>query len=561
MSTRLLTLSAIGFVSFCGIAYCVPELPAAEQAIQDNVDHWGQAFSDQFRLFELRFEEFAEECGAEHLDYVLGVESSLRKTFPNKYWFKGRITRVAELFAARNEAEAFQLAILPKTGFALSDVVVAASDLTKKDENGGTDTIRASAVRLWRVGFVNTRQPQYPTRHVGLWPDPLLELEPFSVTGVDLGLVWCEIKAPKTAAPGDYTGTITVSASNAPDLELTLNLHVWDFALPDRPAMPMLVWTREKSGDEFLELAALLLEHHVDPIKTGQNSNFEELDKNLAFCFERGLTYFQTIPFKDAETFRPYYEHIKEKGWLDKALVYGAHDEPLKEQFEEICIPQTQRLRQAFPGLRVFLASEYHDGMDRGADIHLVDMSTNFHSWLDAGRPGSQELWWYFCGIPIRAELRRCLMDAPRMLIDRDAIEHRIVYWMAHHYKVKGLFTYAGDIWPKGNDNWPQEAFKGNETLRYPYAGLHNGDGFIVYPGPRPSIRLKNIRDGAEDYAYLRKLEELARSAEHGEQAQALLDSITPAVFMDTHCFSRRPESMLAYRRKIGEFIEMASGK
>ena len=43
------------------------------------------------------------------------------------------------------------------------------------------------------------------------------------------------------------------------------------------------------------------------------------------------------------------------KGWLDKALLYGAHDEPLKQQFEDKVVPQTQRVREAFPGLRTLL--------------------------------------------------------------------------------------------------------------------------------------------------------------------------------------------------------------
>ena len=102
--------------------------------------------------------------------------------------------------------------------------------------------------------------------------------------------------------------------------------------------------------------------------------------------------FFQTPNVKDVETFRPYYEHIKEKGWLEKALAYGAHDEPLKEHFEEEVVPQTRLIREAFPGLRVFLASQYYEGIERGADVLLLDLSTNFHAWLEAGRPGRRPL-------------------------------------------------------------------------------------------------------------------------------------------------------------------------
>ena len=416
---------------------------------------------------------------------------------------------------------------------------------------GGQWVIPADAVRVWRVGFVETVDGT-------LWPDPLLEFEPFSVGGRDLGLIWVEVKTPVDAAPGDYSGTVTVHPANAAPMQLQATLHVWDFAIPDRVQMPMMVWTREAAGEGFSKTAELLLTHHVDPITVGRNMNLEELDRTVPFCLERGLMHFQTPGAGDIEAFRPYYEHLKEKGWLDKALLYGAHDEPLLEQFEEKVVPQTARVREAFPGLRVFLASEYHQGMDRGTDIHLIDLSTNFHDWLDAGRPGKQELWWYFCGIPVRAELRRRLTDAPRMLIERDAVEHRIVYWLAHYYGVQGLFIYAGDRWPGGNDKWPEEPFKINQCMRYPYAGTHYGDGFIVYPGPRPSIRLKNIRDGAEDYWYLTRVSQLTDNTDRGARAKKLLDGIRPGVFVDTHYFNRRPEVLLDYRERLGQFIEGA---
>jgi hypothetical protein len=344
--------------TFCAVTHGGEEFPPAEKAIQDDVDHWGQAFSDQLVAFRSGFARFEAESGKRNLDYVLGVETSLRKTFPNKHWFKGRFANVVELSAARNEAEAFQLAILPRMGFELNDVRLAVSDLTKVGERGRRGSIPARYVNLWRVGFVETLQPSYPTRHVGMWPDPLLELEPFTVKGVDLGPVWCEIKVPADASPGDYEGSITVSCANAHSLKLAVKLHVWDFALPPRVQMPMLVWTQALPREEARKYYSLLLEHQVDPVKAGANPKVEELSDDLEFCFKRGLMYFDAIDFKDPESFRPYYENIRRKGWLDKAIIYAAHDEPSREQFEEIVVPATQRLHRDFPGLKVYLASQ-----------------------------------------------------------------------------------------------------------------------------------------------------------------------------------------------------------
>lgn len=526
------------------------EWPAEEISIQNDVDHWGLAFSDQLAQFQGWF----ADCGEDET-FVLGVESSLRKTFRNKYWFKGDITDSVSLYAARNESEAFQLAVIPNMGVALNNVVVTASELVSCE--GGAQ-ILAEAVRLYRVGFVETAQPQYPCMHVGYWPDPLDELDAFSLDGLDLGLVWYEVKVPADALPGDYTGEITVTADGAATQTLTVNLHVWDFALPDRVDIATMVWIAGDMAatDYYQELCGLFLEHHLDPISVGDTMDFDVLDANLEFCMARGLRRFQTPGFGDPETFRAYYEHIRERGWLDEALIYGAHDEPTLEQLRDIVIPKTEEVHREFPGLNVFLASQYYDELDQGTDIWLADLSTNYNSWLNAGRPGEQENWWYFCGIPIGVGMERPIAEAPRMLIDRDAVEHRIVYWMGQHYGTQGFLIWAG------NRAWTSSEQLTRAKLTYPYGGIHNGDGFLVYPGLRPSVRLKNVRDGIEDYWYLNQLAELADAGgELGGQAQELLDGIVPSIFVDTHYFNRDPQVILDYRLCVGEFLERSLGQ
>lgn len=551
---------------FCSLALGAgkPKLPPAENIVKDDVDHWGLAFSDQLAAFESHVRSFAQKTGIASPDYILGAETSLRKTFRNKYWFKGDITDSVSISCARNESEAFQLAIIPGMGRTLKDIHVIPSKLTMGDGKG---EIPGNAVRLWQVDFVKSILPQYPTRHVGDWPDPLLPIENLSIHGTDLGLIWCEIHVPGDAAPGDYSGALTIKPSNARAMEFKINLHVWDFVLPDRVPFPTVVWTGDQTPrgekmapDDYRSLCAIFLDHHIDPISVGKNRDLKSLDENLDFCLRRGLMFFETIPFKDTASFRPYYEHLKEKKWIQRAIVYGARDEPTKQQFEEMVIPATSKIREAFPGLKVFLATQYYDGLDRGVDIWLTDMSTNFHSWMESGRPGRQELWWYFCHLPIQVQMERPLVDAPNMQIDNDAIEHRIPYWMAYDYSVKGIFIYAGNRWPEGNEDWPETPFQLPEKkYTFPYAGIHNGNGFLVYPGPIPSIRLKILRDGIEDYWYLSRISELSGLRKFKEEALALLNGIKPVIFVDTHYFNRRPEALISYRKRLAEFIERAS--
>ena len=535
---------------------CVSEgngegLPPEEASIKNDVDHWGLAFSDQIEVFKSNYQRFAEDTRTDDPDYVLGVETSIRKTFKNKYWFKGKMCNVVELQAGRNESEAFQLAIIPKTGFALKDVNVSASPLKNTEAKA---TIPCEAVKLFRVGFVQTVQPQYPTKHIGEWPDPLLGLEPFSIEGLDLGLLWCEVKVPGDAAAGDYLGTITVTPANSQPLTLTIKLHVWDFTLPDRVDLPTMVWIKgDMASDDYRDVCRLFLEHHVDPLSVGKTNDLDLLDRNVEFCLDRGLMRFETPGFNKPEEFRTYYDHLKEKGWLDKALIYGAVDEPSEKQLREAVVPKTNLIHKEFPGLQVFLASQYYDGLDAGVDVWLTDVSTNFHSWLAAGRPGKQQLWWYVCHLPIRVNLERPLIEAPNVQIDNDALEHRLLYWMVWHYDIKGMFFWAGNM------SWPTDLTLSKTKSPFPYAGIHNGNGFLVYPGPLPSIRLKVLRDGIEDYWYVKKVAELARSGAYSSEAKMLLDGITPAIFVDTHYFNRNVETMIGYRKKLGDFIEKSN--
>ncbi|NOZ21137.1 MAG: DUF4091 domain-containing protein [Planctomycetes bacterium] len=554
----------------------LPDFPPAEMAIKDNVGPWGMPFSDLKNKFDRGFALYQEKYKQAHpdveaLNYVLGIETSLRKVFRNKWWFKGEITDMASISACRNEVESFQIAVMPRMGKELQDVAVKWTGLA------GPSEIPKENVTLYSVLFIKTLPAQYPTKHTGYWPDALMPLKPFSVTGLDLGLLWVDVKVPKDAKPGDYTGAVIVQPKGEPAIEVTVKLHVWDFEIPDRIPFPMTVWpqnrepkdwTKPMPPEQFLKYCAMFLEHHIDPCSVGylyvKDNDFTVLEQNLLFCFERGLQIFRAPRLRKGkeEELKPYYDYIKEKGWLDKCFVYGAQDEPSLDQFNEIVIPSTQKVRELYPGLRVLLATEWHPNLDQGMDIFMTDVSTGFELYGTPKRPrGKEKLWWYFCHLPIRIDFTRPLVEAPNMEIDNDAIEHRMAYWLMWKYDVKGCFIWNGTSWPrKLNAKWPEEEWVVQEKpYGYPYAGIHNGNGYLVYPGPHPSVRLKVLRDGAEDYGYLMALRAAKDhlSGRDKVEAEGLL-AITPDLLVDTHYFNRDPQALLDYRAKVARLIEKA---
>jgi hypothetical protein len=144
------------------------------------------------------------------------------------------------------------------------------------------------------------------------------------------------------------------------------------------------------------------------------------------------------------------------------------------------------------------------------------------------------------------------------MQIDNPALEHRLALWMSHYYGAKLVFIWAGNSYTFGDDFWQTLALD-SKPSGFPYAGVHNGNGWIVYPSPDgqgtlPSLRLKIIRDGLEDIALMEAVRaKLAAGAIKGEKAtelEKLLDP-RPEVFVHPHYFDQLPETLLSRREAL----------
>jgi hypothetical protein len=547
-------------------------LPPEERAIKDTVDHWGLPFADQLRRLSAAVATQREQLGAlAPKGFVVGIQHGLEKVPKNKYWFKGRYSNEAVIEAARNEYESFQVAVLPEIGKRLERVVLAPTSLT----DAAGHKIPTEAMQIYRVAYVRTVRAAYPSLYTGFWPDGLLPNGPLAVTGTDLGLFWVEVKVPRDATPGVYHGRLTLQADGQ-RVPIHLQLEVFKFALPDRVPLPIVAWTsavgpngKKMEQDDYRRLLAAMLEHGVDPASIGRESytldkpDFTALDQNLEFCFARGLQLFE-IPNPGAklERLKPLVEHLRKKGWLDKALMYSNQDEPDAEQFAHDNVPYYQQFKKAYPDLRMYLASQYHSGIDRACDVWMTDLSTGAGAEFARQNRGKADLWFYYCHLPIHIDFVRPLVQAPNMQIDNEAIEQRLALWLAWKYQTPGMFIWAGNReWSNkeiDRSRWETDGWRlAEKPYSFPYGGVHNGNGYLIYPGPTPSIRLKLLRDGLEDYGYLMELKRRQRrgSPVQQEKADSLL-AIPPSVLVDSHYFNRDPHALLDVRRQIARLIE-----
>ena len=225
-------------------------------------------------------------------------------------------TRSVGIKAARNEHEPFQL-IIATNSDPLSGVNVTASDLI-----GPGGTISQDNITLYRQTYFEVTQPSDPWGTglpdaiipPGRIPDALIPFDdpydpghsvgaPFAVSVGENQPIWVDIYVPADAAPGEYSGTLTITADGGTTVldTITLNLTVWDFALPDTTSLdanfPLdTFWTLPpqyeiNEGNEAALYALTdkyykaLLDHRLHPFELYQRPAYSESDGTVQLDF------------------------------------------------------------------------------------------------------------------------------------------------------------------------------------------------------------------------------------------------------------------------------------
>ncbi|MCD6122497.1 MAG: DUF4091 domain-containing protein [Spirochaetales bacterium] len=233
----------------------------------------------------------------------------------------------------------------------------------------------------------------------------------------------------------------------------------------------------------------------------------------------------------ELETFyRELGKHLKEKGWLNRVFYY-LPDEPLRRQYPEVR-SIALFIKKAYPGIRTLVTEPFTKKLAGVIDIWCPDIPSIGDSvpFLPAFFKGSklvadwqwnpypsvylkrqklgETAWFYTC-------MSAQYLDYPNLFIDVSAMYNRIIPWLSYRYGFTGLLYYQ-TVYDYAKDRNPWES---------EYQFYCNGDGNLLYPGtpeilhsygigdgkrphvPCPSIRFKLLREGIEDYEYLKILE------------------------------------------------------
>ncbi|MCL5099213.1 MAG: DUF4091 domain-containing protein [Candidatus Omnitrophica bacterium] len=519
-------------------------------------------------------------CHAADNAYLVGSDNTMHK-IRGEDGLKGRWNQPLIIEAARNEYEGGQLVIQAAADAgSLQDVSVNVSDMAN-DKNHAR--IARDQFTLSMVEYIEVKDLWHPKESRGLWPDPLLPLQPFNVPAGAIQPIWITVYVAPNTPPGNYEGTITVVPKNASQRSLPIRLTVWPFTLPAENHLHTLFyyWHHKESPLVIRQNIEFLAKYRIDDATAGwpdfkNDPDFAQADARLEACFNHLGMAATTMADMRAGPYSPevkdriqrettaWARHLEEKGWLDR-MPFKLEDEPAANRLELVKL-QGQMIHAINPRIRTLCTvthgpSGLNDPLMDSIDIWMPTTEFYKPALAEQLRAKGKDVWWYICGGPAH--------PYPNYFMFYPGIDCRILFWMNWKYHVKGFLYWAVNAWGdpsyavnvqgKNGKHWPDIPWDTVES--------RSGDGHLVYPGPDgrflSSFRLENIRDSVEDYEYLWLLDQLVQRLEkkdkHGfaslfASSKEVL-AIDPEVVGGTSQYTLDPNRLLAARRTLAAKI------
>jgi hypothetical protein len=491
----------------------------------------------------------------------------------------------AHLFAAKNEFESFQAVVTgPATG-----VSAQMSALT------GPSTLGTAT--LYREALMNLANPSSLDGATGRFPDALVpdvddvvgekrNAFPFDAPSGESRAIWVEFFVPANAPAGEYRGMLTVRSDQGQS-QIPVTLTVWDFGLPSTASLrshfglsyPTLPQGHGVSGAEFTRLrgrySQLGLDHRISL------GSFDDGDFSIGHVESAYGTYIDgraptrlkgaklTTVALVGKSLADWVARFKARGWFDRLFQYTCDEPPSSCAWSDI--RTLNALNKAVdPALRTMVTTSIQQAKENGvgSSIDIYAPVINF-LWDKPGQvfAGNQvsayaaflaqspihELWVYqSCMSHGCGGTSDYYTGWPSYMIDAPSPRARAQEWLTFQLGATGEL-YWETTWAYDHDPW---------TNQWDFTG--NGDGTLFYPGtpakiggsthiPVASIRLKMIREGMEDYEYLKRVSAL------GDPGFAR--RVASSLFPNPYTTAVAPADLSAARAKLAQrILELSAG-
>lgn len=412
----------------------------------------------------------------------------------------------------------------------------------------------------------------------GWWPDPILPGSTFDLPANETKAAWIEVSVPPGAVPGIYSGTVSLLQEGIELKKIPLEIQVYGFTLPEENNVKATYVLRFKEQEMFgREYTAgqwknILWEYMADhrisskmvepepevSIVNGEPVlDFTRFDKAASYYFDTlkiastwspqffylfgwgrppsdkfgQKPYPGEYPYADVDhsklrpeykrvyqsALRQYWEHMKEKGWADRTVIYISDephaDEHMNQQMYAVC----DMIHEVDPEIPIYVSTWWYRPEFEG----YVDV------WGVSHRGGG---W----GHPVPAgHLQQIRRNGGDIFFTTDGMQctdspylgfERMLPYFCFKYEAKEYEFWAANWHTLDPYNYGWHRFHRQSPsvdvvywMRYP-----NGDGNFIYPGALidagqplvPSIRLKQAREGVEDFEFMYMLDKLIGNAE-----------------------------------------------
>ena len=413
---------------------------------------------------------------------------------------------------------------------------------------------------------------------------------------------WFTVDVPAEARPGTYAGTVTAVAQGGRKIEFAVSVEVQDRTLPapkdwkfflDLWQHPLAVaryhGVKPWSKDHYALLKPLLEElasigqktitatltdlpwnhQNFDPYYTmvkhvkGTDGKFSHdyslFDEWVSFAQSCGLgpqihcytmvTWGNLVHYIDGATgdkvaeklipgtpeheafwgpfLADFEKHVAAKGWLGR--VYIAIDERSREEL----MASATVLKRYAPGLKIQMAGNRPPSTFEGIEIHNYSqgmranyVTKEFKDEVKVRRAKGFTTTTYICCNPPR----------PNTFTFSPYAEQQWLGLYAAAQGFDGMLRWAAF-------NWPRDPLF--DTSFNPHHGSWApGDTFLVYPGPRLSVRWENLRDSIENFEKIRILRETGAATPQLEAALAKIDYTKEAANGSEAYFAARVQAV-----------------
>jgi len=394
---------------------------------------------------------------------------------------------------------------------------------------------------------------------------------------------WVDLVVPNDAVAGQYRGVYRIAGEGVAPIEAPVTLTVWNFALPQVPTLVTSLGSpagrmrgyyrdRAKKGKEpeptdwaavDAQCDQLLSEHRINATPPGEmlrpvakpDGSFEIPSaqvKALRDFVDRYHVNALDVPHPSHAVKDPQKEQEKLRAWLaafDRAakeldrpeIVFYTYlrDEPNNAEDYRYVQTWGRAVREAKSVVKVLVVEQtWTEPGNGGADSAWGDLYGAIDIWCPlfslhrqdsaAKRQALGETIWTYTAL--------CQgKPTPWWHIDFPLLNYRVPTWIAWRYRMKGLLYWGGlSYWQAVDDPWVQApAYTGRGVIQQGEKGvIFQGEGSMVYParavgydGIVPTVRLKALRDGIEDYDYFASLERQGRQDEAEKVVAKLAES------------------------------------